>query len=294
MMPKVVFVILHYLTTEDTFQCVKSIKDNINYDNYHIVIVDNASYNDSFEELKNEYEFDEKIYLIKNEKNLGFAKGNNIGYSFAKNKFKASFIIVINNDTIIEDEFFISEIVSYYETYKFHILGPNIISLQDNIKQNPLNSIASSKAEIFNNIMRYFILYILNVLKVEDLIKKILIIKNKKVSRKQKNEKVINEYQNKEVFNVPLHGSCLIFSQLYIEKFDYAFYPNTFLYCEEDILFYLCKKHNLKTVYLPQVTIYHKEDSATDYLVGKGTKKRRFIYKNILKSSFEFYKLMNK
>lgn len=105
-MPKIIFVILHYLTYEDTIECVESITNNINYKNYEIIIVDNASKNGSYEAIEDKFRYSEKIYIIKSNKNLGFAKGNNIGYKFAKNNLNADFIITINNDTIITERLF--------------------------------------------------------------------------------------------------------------------------------------------------------------------------------------------
>lgn len=289
-MPKVVLVILHYLTTIDTLECIESIHKNINYNNYEIVVVDNASNNDSFEALKNKYNDNKKVHLIKNKKNLGFAKGNNVGYVYAKNNLKAEFIFAINNDTIIKDEKFIEEIVNYYNNNTFHILGPNIISLQDNGKQNPLNSVISTKKEIVKNIIKYSILLFMNVTKLEELKKHI----RKKIRKEKVKNIKINDKKDKVIENIPLHGSCMIFSKDYIDMFDYAFYQNTFLYVEEDILFYICKKYNLKTVYFPNVTIYHKEDSSTDFLMNTETKKRRFLYKNLIKSLVVFYKLIKR
>ena len=287
-MPKVVFVILHYLTAIDTLECIKSIQKNIKYKNYEIVVVDNASNNGSFEELQNEYKVSEKIHLIQNNKNIGFAKGNNVGYVYAKDKLNADFIFCINNDTIIEDEKFIDEIVNYYNKYGFHVLGPNIISLQDNCKQNYLTNVITTKKGVVKNIIKYSILLFMNVTKLEELKKYIL--------RKIKKEKVkiveTKDRVDEITENVPLHGSCIILSKDYINMFDYAFYPETFLYVEEDILFYLCKKNNLKIVYFPNVTIYHKEDSSTDFLMNTESKKRRFLYKNILKSLLVFYKII--
>lgn len=286
-MPKVVFVILHYLTYEDTIECVKSIKDNVIYENKEFVIVDNASYNDSFDMLKSKFSIEEDIYLIRNSENLGFAQGNNIGYDFAKNKLLANFIVIINNDTIIEDKFFIEKIIENYKESKFDILGPKIISLQDNMLQNPLNSVISDKKDVKRNIIKYTILYIMNITKIE-LIKK-------KIAKKKRSE--FNEECNKNdeiMYNVPLHGSCLVFSKSYIDKFEFAFYPKTFLYVEEDILYYLAKINKLKIVYFPDSVIYHKEDSSTNSFLEKEDKKRRFVYKNILKSSLEFYKLILK
>lgn len=288
-MSKVAFVILHYLTTVDTIECIESIQENVKYDNYEIVVIDNASNNDSFETLRNKYEKISNINLIKNKENLGFAKGNNVGYLYAKERLKAEFIFVINNDTLIKDENFVIDIVNYYKKNKFHVLGPNIISLQDDGRQNPLNTVLTTKKQVINEIIKYSILLSMNIIKLEDLKKYIL--------KKVKKEKVqIDKADNKNniMENVPLHGSCMIFSKDYINMNEYAFYPETFLYVEEDILFYLCNKNNLKTVYFPKVTIYHKEDSSTDFLMNTASEKRRFLYKNILKSLNIYYKLIKR
>lgn len=287
-MPKVVFVILHYLTYKDTFECVQSIKTNINYNNYQIVIVDNASNNNSFESLEDDYKDVEDIFLIGNSENLGFAKGNNVGYKFAKEKLNADYIVVINNDTIIQDNDFIKSFIDYYDTNEFHLLGPQIISLKDNCDQNPLKNIIDSKNKLIKSIIKYFVLYILNITKIEKIIKKVR-VKNKDSAIN--NNQSLN-FNNDILVNVPLHGACLIFSELYIKNMDYAFYPNTFLFVEEDILYYLCKKNNFKTCYFPSITIYHKEDSSTDFLLKASDEKRKFIYKNILKSCIEFYKII--
>ena len=47
----IVFVVLHYLTIDDTIECVNSIKEKCKKGNFRIVIVDNASPNNSKNEL---------------------------------------------------------------------------------------------------------------------------------------------------------------------------------------------------------------------------------------------------
>ena len=54
----IVFVVLHYLTIDDTIECVNSIKEKCKKGNFRIVIVDNASPNNSKNELKEVYEND--------------------------------------------------------------------------------------------------------------------------------------------------------------------------------------------------------------------------------------------
>ena len=125
---KFTFVILHYLTTEDTVECIDSIIKNIKYDNYNIIVVDNGSYNNSGEKLKRIYESNKSIKIILNKNNLGFAKGNNLGFNYAKYELNSDFVALINNDTIINQYDFITNIIKSYNKYNFDILGPDIRS----------------------------------------------------------------------------------------------------------------------------------------------------------------------
>ena len=52
---KVVFSILHYVTSEKTIKCIDTITENLAYDNYLIYVVDNCSPNGSGKELQEKY-----------------------------------------------------------------------------------------------------------------------------------------------------------------------------------------------------------------------------------------------
>jgi GT2 family glycosyltransferase len=95
----------------------------------------------------------------------------------------------------------------------------------------------------------------------------------------------------KRAENVKLHGACLVFSPDYINQFN-GLYPETFMYLEEDILFYISKKMYLKTVYLPTLQILHKEDISTNTIFKKENEKRRFVQKQSIKSLIVFLKLI--
>lgn len=82
-MKKMVFVVLHYLTTDDTVECVSSIRRCCADGEYQIIIVDNASPNKSGKQLMEKYEKDKDIDLLILENNLGFARGNNVGIAYA-------------------------------------------------------------------------------------------------------------------------------------------------------------------------------------------------------------------
>ena len=98
----VYIIIINYNGYEDTIECVKSIKKNIKEDYYKIIIVDNKSTNDSVQILKKELKKDVK--LIESSINGGFSYGNNLGIKYAK-KCGAKYVLLLNNDTIIANDF---------------------------------------------------------------------------------------------------------------------------------------------------------------------------------------------
>jgi GT2 family glycosyltransferase len=146
---------------------------------------------------------------------------------------------------------------------------------------NPVPVTQKSIEEVKRNIFRLRILLLSNYLRLEGFLRKIKRTLIKKVENDGLNQ--INDYM--------LHGSCLVFSKDYIKKYD-GLYDKTFLYGEEDILYFISKRDNLKMRYFENAFIYHKEDSATNSIVKEGNQKRRFIYKHSLNSLKELYKLM--
>ena len=101
MKPLVEIVLVNFNGFKDTIECIKSIKQ-IDYDNYKIVVVDNAS---TLEPTEEEIDFIRKnsIYL-KCSENKGFAGGNN--YGIIKTKYLLpSYYLLLNNDTIVTPGF---------------------------------------------------------------------------------------------------------------------------------------------------------------------------------------------
>lgn len=278
------FVILHYCTIDDTLRCINSIKDNCRNSNYSIVVVDNASPNQSGSILYNKYENDSEVHVLINSDNLGFANGNNVGFKYAKEKLEADYIILCNNDTYLVQNNFINLIEEEYNVSKFAVLGPKII-LKDNsineVREN-IVTIRQLKKEIRNKTIIYLlsIFYIDNIYNFFKLfIRNLLIkIKLKKVSNTDTNN--VNIRQE----NIVLHGCFLIFSKNYIDLFD-GIDDRTFLYLEEDLLAIRLKKYQLKSVYSPKLVICHDEDGATNSFLSNNRKKNIFVSKNWLKSS---------
>jgi GT2 family glycosyltransferase len=95
-------VVLNYNNANDTIACIRSLQA-CNYASLRIVVVDNGSQDNSEEILRSTFIRDE-IVVLQTGNNLGFAGGNNYGYNFIKTK-KPSYVLFINNDTLVEPGF---------------------------------------------------------------------------------------------------------------------------------------------------------------------------------------------
>lgn len=293
-MKRFCFVILHYINIKDTIECIYSIKKNIKYENLKIVVVDNNSPNNTGKELSELFNYDDKVTVLENKKNLGFAQGNNVGFKYAKEKLKADFICLINNDTIIEQEDFIDICIDMYENKGYHIIGPDIVSLVDGYHQSPLREDTMEYKRLIKTFIVVISHLLINYAMLEDIIRKIKIYIKRVLDIKHKsNTRNCSDY-NKPKEAVILHGACLIFSPKYVYRFS-GICKDTFMYGEEEILFYLCKKLEFKYIYTPEIKIFHKEGSSTKTaLDNTDYKKSRFYYSNKLKSTIVLLKIMIK
>lgn len=264
-MEKVVFVVLHYETIEDTRNCINSLLKYITKENVEIVVVDNGSTRGKMSDISKEYEKYSRIHMIYSDKNLGFAKGNNLGFIYAKETLKADIIILANNDLIFEQEDFISVLLTEYKRTQFDVAGGKIISLVDSKNQNPVPVQYTSIYDVKKRIFKFYILDFLSLFNIDTTIQK-------------KIAKEVVEYYPKKDEDFQLHGACMIFANKYIEKFD-GLYDKTFMYGEESILKYLVTKHDMKMKYFTTLTVFHKEGSSTGAIWGKGKEKRRFYYR---------------
>lgn len=275
-----VFVILHYNTVDDTNICVESIRKHICLNSYKIIIVDNASPNKSGDILVKRYFASDDVLVILNDSNLGFARGNNVGFKYAKKVFKAKFIVLMNNDTQILYDDFVLKINDEYNKSHCALIGPKIITPNPPFDSNPGSSDLPRIRDLFINQIIIYIYMVLSYFNLDDFV-------HRKFGRQEKKrlDKVDkNNDERKE--NVKLHGCFWVFTPNYISKFD-GINSKTFLYNEEPLLFLRCIKYNLKTVYLPELVVFHKEDSSTNSINFKGEVfKRRFVYKHLIKSKW--------
>lgn len=271
---KIGYVVLHYQTLEETQNCVASIV-NILAPEDCIIIVDNCSPNKTGERLKELYKDNKQIEVIVSEHNLGFAKGNNLGFYSAKYEHKCDFIILLNNDTLIKQETFRNILLLNYQKHDYDIVGPKVLQ-----KNGEVNTSTPSKP-IHVNLLRARVGQLSNFLRLLLSYINLDIIFGKIFDKNNISNCDLSMSYNE---NVQISGCCFIFSKRYIEIFD-GLNPDTFMYLEEVLLFIRAKNNNLKIAYDPELEVIHLEDAATDELFkGKSRKKRQFKYRCQMKS----------
>lgn len=98
--PKMSIVVLNWNGLQDTLACLGSLKV-LNYGRSEILVVDNASTDGSVQELQKRYRMDPTIKIIRNQTNLGYAEGNNVGIRYALSR-GADYVLLLNNDTVVD------------------------------------------------------------------------------------------------------------------------------------------------------------------------------------------------
>jgi GT2 family glycosyltransferase len=90
--PLVSIISLNWNSTQVTCDLLHSISETATYKNIEVIVVDNNSTEDPTATFKNIYP---AVLVIRNDKNLGFAGGNNVGIRAAKGEY----LFIVNNDT---------------------------------------------------------------------------------------------------------------------------------------------------------------------------------------------------
>lgn len=250
-MSKVGMVILNYNDYDTTRKYIDKIK-NFKVLN-HIVIVDNNSTDNSYDKLINLK--DNKISVIKTDKNKGYAYGNNVGIKFLNSHSKVDYIIISNPDIILEEKD-ITRLKSDLDDNKdIALVAPVIKQLGEEIKGWRLPTL---KNEILQNINYY--------------------------QRKAKKELFYNaeKYKNK-LTKVDVVSGCFFMIRSDIMNMIGNFDESTFLYYEENIIAYKLKTINKKTCIDNNVKITHDLSVSVDKSFNSIKK-----YK-ILKDSQKYY-----
>lgn len=221
--PDISIVTVNYNGFHETCELIESIQEHIHKCCYEIIVIDNGSQQNEGILLQQNYPH---IQVIRSEKNLGFAGGNNLGIKIAQGKY----IFLLNNDTLLKDD----QLHFLCETLENHPLAAAI---------SPKIKFAYPPYKIqfagFTALSKYT-------------------LRNKSIGF---NETDNGQYDS--VYTTPfLHGAALMFKREILEKVGKM--PELFfLYYEEMDWCSHMTRAGYELWFDPRCTIYHKESSST-------------------------------
>ena len=100
-------ITINYNGLKDTCELIDTLP--LNDETIEVIVVDNASTQDEATEIERRYP---QVKVIRNDKNLGFAGGNNLGIQAAHGKY----LFFINNDTILSQPSALSLLITRLES----------------------------------------------------------------------------------------------------------------------------------------------------------------------------------
>lgn len=203
-----------------------------------------------------------KLILIKNEDNYGFAEGNNIAIRYALQKTDTDYVLILNNDTIVDKEF-LNELVKVAESSSdIGAVGPKTY-FYDN--KNIIQWIGGGilKPEYF----------------------KVQTLGSFEVDKGQYDNNIKIDY---------ISGSCMLCKRKVVEKID-LMDPSYFMYFEDGDWCLRMLKAGYKCSYAFKSKIWHKmgKSSTNCFKTYYYHRNRVYVAKKNLKRT-EYYKALIK
>jgi len=124
-------VIVNFNTKELLKNCLRSVFKHTQNLSFEVIVVDNASGDNSLKILRQDFS---RVKVIASEKNLGFAGGNNEGIK----KAKGQFVLLLNSDTKIEKNAFLKLIELAKTKEALGICGPRLLNEDKTIQSSTM------------------------------------------------------------------------------------------------------------------------------------------------------------
>ena len=222
-------VILNYNTWQLTIEFIEALYRLNTIEEYEIVVVDNASPNDSYLFLKEQKDIGKlKITLLNASANRGYAAGNNVGLKYSYNKgYKYAF--VMNTDLLFEDLGFLEKMLKVFEKGKdIAVISPRVLMVNGRETNRNLYRPTIWDATF-----------------------------GKLISKKKKYE-ISNELviDTESCFNYRPQGCCMLVDLSKMNEINYMD-EETFLYGEESILAERFLKKGYRSVLCLNASIIH-------------------------------------
>ena len=207
-MAKIGIVILNYKTYKDTERLVNEIIHSESKHDIFIQVVDNDSPNESYDYLVANLK-QPNVGIFLNDKNSGFAKGNNVGLNMLQS-FSPDYALILNNDIRFE----LSVLDKLIETYQ---------SIGDCGAIAPIQKLPSGENERFHSLLQ-------PTFKMDIFSYTQLFLRRKRWWKYSENTPY------KGVQEAPIIPGCFVFIDYNLFAEIGFFDESTFLFCEERFL----------------------------------------------------------
>lgn len=227
-------VIVNYNSFKLLDNCLASIFTFTKDIDFEIIVIDNNSSEGDVTEVTSKYP---KVILKKNDKNVGFAAANNIGFDIAKGKY----VLILNNDTIFHENT-IKILFDYSEKLNHEVFVGCKLLNDDGTHQVSIVDFDT----LTNSFGENFFIYK-------------LFPRSKIFNRFHLNYKDIKQAMDVDV----VKGAFILCTSSALKELK-GFDPKFFFFGEETDLCYRFKKNGGTVFYYPGTSVYHVGGATTD------------------------------
>lgn len=247
-------IIVSYNTRDLLRNCLQSIYANASEGDFEVLVIDNASTDGSANMVKEEFP---QVELICNEKNLGFARANNLGIRQAK----GDYILLLNSDTEVSPRA-LDGMVEFLNSYpEVGVVGCQLVDSAGKVEES-CGFFPTPKAILLTKLRRSKLLGPW--------------FKNSRAS-------ILNPEGIQEVDWVT--GACLMTRRRVVDEAG-PLDEQMFMYFEDNDWCYRIKKAGWKVYFIPETQIIHKRGGSLkqvpDRMIYEYRRSQLHLYKKHL------------
>lgn len=246
---KLSIIIVSWNVKEDLVNCLRSIEKNRPCEQFEVIVVDNASTDDTTETIKRDFP---EIILVSNSKNRGFAAANNQGIKRSQGRY----LLFLNPDTIIHAGSLDVLVRFMDDNSNVGACGPKLLNA-DGTTQPSARRFPTFRGALYRHTF----------------------LRSLRIFRSEYKKWLMKDFEHDRQMDVDqLMGSALMVRRSVIEQvgdMDESF----FMYYEEVDLCYRIKKAGWRTVFVPEAVITHLGGQSAGRIP---TKKRMMMLTSML------------
>lgn len=223
---KVSIIIVSYNAGKFLKPCLKSVFEN--KAPKEVILVDNASKDDSVDIVKNNFS---KVKIIQNDKNVGFASACNQGIEI----MKGDYALLLNTDVILKGDS-LKKMVSFMNNNRdVGVMGVKLVNEKGEL------TYSCKRFQTFTNVFLRRTFF-------------------GAIFKKQIDDYLMKDYDHKTVKEVDwISGACMLIRKNALKNVGF-FDPKFFLYVEDMDLCYRVKKEGVyRVIYNPALRAIHRE-----------------------------------